>query len=336
MENYTQEVTVVGGGSWGTALADLIAKKGCPVKLWVREEELCADINSKKENTLFLPGLKLSKNLTATVVLEEALKGASVILSVVPSHFIGSVFKGAAEFIDPRATVASASKGIEEATGRTASILLKDVLPEALRERVTVISGPTFAKEVVQGKPACVVAASASGEAASLVQKIFSTPAFRVYTNTDVIGVELGGALKNVIALAAGASDGLGLGYNARAALITRGLVEMTRLGVAMGAKAETFAGLSGMGDLVLTCTGDLSRNRTVGMAIGGGKTLEEVLSDMKMVAEGVKTSLAVRELGRKHGVDMPIVEVVCKVLYEGESPKEAVMELMDRELGSE
>lgn len=336
MENYTQEVTVVGGGSWGTALADLLARKGSAVKLWVREEELCASINEDRENTLFLPGVKLSENLTATSSLEEAVSGASAILSVVPSHFIKEVFTGVAPFIDASATVVSASKGIEEATGRTASQLLSDVLPEANRERITVVSGPTFAKEVLAGKPACVVAASASTEAAALVQRIFSTPAFRVYTNRDVIGVELGGALKNVIALAAGASDGLDLGCNARAALITRGLVEMTRLGVALGAKAETFAGLSGMGDLVLTCTGELSRNRSVGFAIGGGKTLDEVLSEMKMVAEGVKTSLAVRELARERGVDMPIVEVVCKVLYEGESPKEAVMELMERELGSE
>ncbi|MEE9614933.1 MAG: NAD(P)H-dependent glycerol-3-phosphate dehydrogenase [Thermodesulfobacteriota bacterium] len=329
-----ERVAVLGAGSWGTTLANLLAGKGFDVSLWVREPEICSAIKERAENAVFLPGVKLSPNLRPTTSLAAALRGASIVLCVVPSHGIRDVFKEASAHIPEDAILASASKGIEESTGLTASAILKETV-KGERE-IVVLSGPTFAKEVSEGKPACVCAASGSADASAAVQRAFSTEVFRVYTNTDAVGVELGGALKNVIALAAGISDGLDLGNNARASLITRGLVEMGRLGVRMGARPETFYGLSGLGDLVLTCTGELSRNRTVGVKIGRGRSLEEVVDEMKMVAEGVKTSRAVKELARVHDVEMPITEAVIKVLYGGVSPMDAVMALMTRELKEE
>jgi glycerol-3-phosphate dehydrogenase (NAD(P)+) len=326
--------TVLGAGSWGTTLANLLDEKGCKVRLWARSAELSKTINEKRENGTYLPGVRLSENIEATSSLEEALGGSSLVVCAVPSHGIRKVFEEAKKHLTEACLIVSASKGIEEGTRLPASGILIDVLGN--KTDIVVLSGPTFAREVSAGLPACVCAASRSDEASGLVQNVFSTAAFRVYTNSDVTGVELGGALKNTIALASGISDGLGLGYNARAALITRGLAEISRLGVKLGARAETFSGLSGLGDLVLTCTGELSRNRTVGLAIGKGQALEDIVGSMKMVAEGVRTTKGVRELSKHHGVEMPITGEVYRVLYEKRSPKEAVMELMMRELKGE
>jgi glycerol-3-phosphate dehydrogenase (NAD(P)+) len=334
MERLTERFTVLGGGSWGTTLAHLLAEKGFQVTLWARSDEVRRLIKEGRENTPYLPGIKLSENIYPTSTLEGAFNESAVVVCAIPSHGIRKVFQKALPYIPEGATIVSASKGIEEGSHLTSSAVLKEVLPG--ERDVVVLSGPTFAKEVCMGLPACVSAASESLEACMFVQRVFSTSSFRVYTNSDVTGVELGGALKNIIALASGISDGLGLGYNARAALITRGLAEMSRLGVKMGARAETFSGLSGLGDLVLTCTGELSRNRSVGLAIGRGQSLADILKGMRMVAEGVKTSRAVKELAGLHGVEMPITEEVNRVLYENRSPKEAVMELMIRELKGE
>ena len=331
-----KKIAAIGAGSWGTTLAVLLANKGHSVTLWVREPELATEMTDTRENKTFLPGFPLPQNLEITNDLSQALTGAELILSSVPSHGIRGVFKGISDSIDEDAIIVSASKGIEQESHLLCSEILKEVLPPPLKDRVVILSGPSFAKEVSQELPAAVSAASKDRSLAQEVQQVFSTPYFRVYTNRDPVGVELGGALKNVMALAAGASDGLGLGANARAALITRGLVEITRLGLRMGAEPATFYGLAGMGDLVLTCTGTLSRNHTVGFKVGSGRTPEEVVSEMNMVAEGVKTSIAASELAESLGVEMPITEQVRKVFYEGKSPKDAVMELMVRELKEE
>lgn len=337
MKPGLSKIAVLGAGSWGTALANHLAKKGFAVTLWMREREIAESIEKERLNKLFLPGITLSENITPTCDLADALAEVSLIVSSIPTQYIRSLYfdgpgGGAAKLIPAGVPVVITSKGIEEGTALTGSGILK----EAGIERLTVLSGPSFAKEVATGLPCAVVAASADPAAAEETQEAFSTSAFRVYTKDDVIGAELGGALKNVVALAAGISDGLGLGYNARAALITRGLAEIARLGVKMGARSETFSGLSGLGDLVLTCTGDLSRNRTVGQRIGLGETLDDIVSSMNMVAEGVRTAKGALLLSETHGVEMPIAEEVNKVLYQGKGPKEAVMDLMTRELKKE
>lgn len=337
MKPGLSKIAILGAGSWGTALANHLAKKGYGVTLWMRESEIAESIEKERLNKLFLPGITLSENITPTCDLAHALSEVSLIVSSIPTQYIRSLFcsgdgGGAAKLMSAGTTVVITSKGIEEGTALTGSGILK----EAGIERLTVLSGPSFAREVATGLPCAVVAASADPEAAKETQEAFSTSAFRVYTKDDVIGAELGGALKNVVALAAGISDGLGLGYNARAALITRGLAEIARLGVKMGARSETFSGLSGLGDLVLTCTGDLSRNRTVGQRIGSGETLDDIVSSMNMVAEGVRTAKGALLLSETYGVEMPIAEEVNKVLYQGKGPKEAVMDLMTRELKKE
>ena len=326
------DISVIGAGSWGTAIGVLLSGKGLQVTLWARRSEFCDTLGKEKENKLYLPGVKFPKTLSVTSLLADALKGARMVVCCVPSHGIREVFKGAA--LTQGAIIVSASKGIEQKTHLTPSGILGSVLPKNIP--IAIISGPTFAKEVSMGLPSAACAAASSIAIAEEVQEAFSTPSFRVYTNTDTIGVELGGAMKNVIAIASGISDGLGLGSNARAALITRGLKEISVLGFAMGAKEATFYGLSGLGDLVLTCTGPLSRNYTLGLAIGRGRKLSEILGEMRMVAEGVKTSIAARELASSKGVELPITEQVCKVLHEGKSPKQAVMELMTRGLKHE
>ncbi len=331
----TGSATVIGGGSWGTTLANLLAEKGNAVRLWVRCASLCELIDTTGENPLYLEGIRLSQNILPTTSLEEALKDSSLVVCAVPSHGIRAIFKDASRYIGKEAIIVSASKGIEEGSHLTCSAILKECIQEELHQRVVVLSGPSFAKEVSRGLPTAVCVAGRTDHA-ERIQKIFSTSSFRVYTSPDMTGVELGGALKNVVAIASGISDGLGLGNNARAALITRGLKEMVRLGIECGAEEKTFYGLSGMGDLVLTCTGELSRNRKVGLQIGRGKKLEEILSVMKMVAEGVRTSRSVRELARLKGVDMPITEQVYSILYDGKSPRVAVMELMTRRLKEE
>jgi glycerol-3-phosphate dehydrogenase (NAD(P)+) len=327
-----QPVAVLGAGSWGTALAGLLAKAGHDVRLWAFEEDVVAEIREHGENRTFLPDAPLPPNLTATGDLADAVSGRPFVLSVTPSQFVDRVIAGAAPHIDADAVVISASKGIETSTLRRMDQVCEAHLSPLQAERFSVLSGPSFAREVADEQPTAVVVASHDQDARLRVQALFQTPYFRVYTNSDVVGVEMGGALKNVIALAAGVVAGLGFGHNTTAALITRGVAEMARLGLAMGASRETFAGLAGMGDLVLTCTGGLSRNRTVGYELGSGRSLDEVLGGMKQVAEGVKTAEAVYRLSQAHGVEMPICGEVYAILYEGRSPAEAVRNLMMRD----
>jgi glycerol-3-phosphate dehydrogenase (NAD(P)+) len=331
MTSTTLSVGVVGAGSWGTALAALLAKKGHEVAIWAREPDVAAEIQELRENRTFLPGVALPTGITATDDLSKVAGEKDLLLSVVPSQFVFSVFQGVSDRLDPRTQVVSASKGIEVATGRRMDEVFSSLLPAEQVHTLTVLSGPSFAKEVSTGGPTAVVVASRSERAALRAQEAFQTDYFRVYTNPDVLGVELGGALKNVIALAAGVISGMGFGHNALAALMTRGLAEITRLGVAMGADPATFSGLAGMGDLVLTCTGSLSRNRTFGYRIGQGETAADILEGMKSVAEGVRTVQAVRALAEEYGVEMPISEEVHALLWEGRDPREALRNLMLR-----
>lgn len=331
-----ENIGVIGAGSWGTTLADLLAKKGHEVTLWAYEPELVEEMEQTGVNSPFLPGISLSPRLQYTNSLTEAVAGKGIILCVAPSQVVRRVITTALPSIPADAVIVSASKGIELETLMTVSQIYAEILPPALYRNFAVLSGPSFAREVAQEMPTAVVAAAAKPAVANRVQAAFSTRFFRLYTNSDVIGVELGGAIKNVIAIAAGISDGLGFGYNTRAALITRGLAEMTRLGRAMGARAETFAGLAGMGDLVLTCTGDLSRNRTVGVKLGEGMRLADILAEMRMVAEGVKTTESARNLALRLHVEMPITEKVYQVLYQDKPAREAVMVLMTRDLKAE
>jgi glycerol-3-phosphate dehydrogenase (NAD(P)+) len=332
MTDRLMDIGVIGAGSWGTALARVLAMKGHRVTLWAREAEVVEEIRLHRENRTFLPDIVLPENLVPSTDLSEAMAGKTMVVSVVPSQFVSSVFGEAAKKLDPEAQVVSASKGIEVSTGKRMDEVLSELLTPVQAEKLTFLSGPSFAAEVARESPTAVVVASRSGNAASAAQLAFQTDYFRVYTNSDVLGVEMGGALKNVIALAAGAVAGLGYGHNTMAALITRGLAEITRLGVAMGADPATFSGLAGMGDLVLTCTGSLSRNRTVGFRLGKGEKLQEILGDMRGVAEGVKTVQAVRVLAREVQVEMPIAEEVHALLWEGRTASEAVRNLMLRE----
>ncbi len=325
-------VVVVGAGSWGTALASVLARNAHDVVLWARELDVVEQINRAHENQRFLPGVPLPEGVRASSDLAESVARADVIVNVVPSQFAGSVMAEAAPHVRAGAQVVSATKGIETSTLRRMDEVLRDVLGPERMAGFTVLSGPSFALEVAHGAPTAVVAASADRAAAERVQRLFQNGFFRVYTNPDVVGVELGGALKNVIAIAAGMSAGLGFGHNTLAALITRGLAEMTRLGVAMGARASTFAGLAGMGDLVLTCTGELSRNRSVGVRLGQGESLASILGDMSAVAEGVKTAQAAHGLAEREGVEMPITAEVRAILVEGRDPKEALSNLMQRD----
>jgi glycerol-3-phosphate dehydrogenase (NAD(P)+) len=331
-----ENIGVIGAGSWGTTLADLLAKKGHSVTLWAYEPELVRAMTASGMNDTFLPGIPLSPRLRFTNSLEEAVAGKGMLLFVVPSQVVRGVISNILPAIPADAVIVSASKGIELGTLLTISQVYEELLPASRFRNFAVLSGPSFAREVAQEMPTVVVAAAHEEQVARRIQKVFTTPVFRVYTNQDIMGVELGGAIKNVIALAAGIADGLGFGNNTRAALITRGLAETARLGRAMGARNETFAGLAGMGDLVLTCTGDLSRNRTVGIKLGQGMKLEAILGEMRMVAEGVKTTESARNLARKLGIDMPITEKVYNVLYADQSPREAVVELMTRDLKAE
>ncbi len=330
-----KSIGVIGAGSWGTSLANLLAKKGHDVVLWAYEGDLVERMRSTHINDLYLPDVKLSGNLTFSNNLPE-VAGRQCLLLVPPSQIMRHLLSQVVDYIRNDAVIISASKGIENDTLLPMSDVLKRLLPASLYQRSAYLSGPTFAKEVALGQPSAVVVAAQDRGIAEQVQDIFNTDYFRVYTNNDVVGIELGGALKNVIALAAGICDGLGYGYNTRAALITRGLAEMKRIGIAMGAKGETFAGLAGMGDLVLTCTGDLSRNRSVGCELGKGRKLTEILADMTMVAEGVKTTLSSYQLAVKLGVEVPIIDQMYAILYQDKDPRAAVVELMQRELKSE
>ena len=329
-------IAVIGAGSWGTALANLLAKKGLEVILWAYERELVERLQATWVNDLYLPEIKLDGRLQFTAELAAAVTGRQVVVLVSPSQVMRRVVEQLRPSLERDCLLVSAAKGIENDTLLLMSEVLEQVLGGAVASRCAYLSGPSFAREVAAELPTAVAIAADEGEVARSAQELFHTDYFRVYTNPDVVGTELGGALKNVIALAAGVSDGLGFGHNARAGLITRGLVEMARLGAAKGAKAETFAGLAGMGDLVLTCTGDLSRNRTVGMELGRGRKLGEILSGMRMVAEGVKTTLSAYQLAQQLGVAMPITEQMYRILYADKPPRQAVSELMLRQQRAE
>ncbi len=334
--NDSIKIAVVGAGSWGTALAYLLADKGHHVELWVYERQVKEQIEKYRENKVFLPGVVLPENLTPVNDIGVAVAGKPVVLIVVPSHVMRDVSSGMAPHISPGCIVVSASKGIENRTHLTMSGVLRETLPTVDQDRLAVLSGPSFAKEVAVKSPTAVTVASRSLDCAKKIQHVFATDYFRVYTNEDMVGVELGGSVKNVIAIAAGIIDGLGLGLNTRAALITRGLTEIRRLGLKLGANPRTFTGLAGVGDLVLTCTGTLSRNHTVGKQLGRGHTLNEILDQMQMVAEGVKTAKSVYNLSRKLAVEMPICHAVYKILYEDLKPAQALFQLMTRNLKSE
>jgi len=326
-------VTVVGAGAWGTALADLLARNGHRVTLWAYEPDVVESINARHENVRFLPDAIIDAAVRATGNVEEAVERANLVVFVTPSHVLRSLARRVTQAANERATLVVASKGIERET----LALMTDVVSEEVPHRAVVgLSGPSFAREVVQHQPTAVVAASVDADASLCVQRVFSSEAFRVYTDRDVIGVELGGSLKNVMAIATGMAEGLGLGYNPRAALITRGLAEMTRLGVALGADPLTFAGLAGLGDLVLTCTGALSRNRQLGMELGKGKHLDEWLATHEAVAEGVYTTQSASALAAREDIDMPIVAAVHRILFENGDPRRAIGELMTRELRAE
>ncbi|MBI5235649.1 MAG: NAD(P)-dependent glycerol-3-phosphate dehydrogenase [Deltaproteobacteria bacterium] len=327
-----RRAAILGAGGWGTSIARLLADNGFETRLWARDSAFADTLERERQNSVYLPGAMFPENIRACSDMALVLSGAEVVVSAVPSHGLRAVLEVARPFIGKEAILVSATKGIEAVSLLTPTGIIRDVLGN---QGIVALSGPSFAKEVSQGLPAAVCAASSSLEAAQAVQSAFSTRAFRVYTNADVIGVELGGALKNVMAIASGISDGLSLGLNARAALITRGLAEMTRLGVKMGAQAATFSGLSGLGDLVLTCTGALSRNYSTGVALGKGKTIEEAQHD-RQVSEGVKTAEAAWSLAEKRGVETPIINEVYAVLYEGKRPKDACLELMTRGLKAE
>jgi glycerol-3-phosphate dehydrogenase (NAD(P)+) len=326
----SERVAVVGAGSWGTALANLLAGRGEDVVLWAFEADVAERIQREHRNPRYLREVVLDERLRATTDLHEAVRDADVVVSVSPAQHVRRVMTDAVPAIRDGTLVVSASKGIETETLLTMAEVLESIVPPA--ERLAFLSGPSFALEVARGQVTAVTAASSSPDAALHTQRLFQTPFFRVYTSDDVRGVELGGALKNVIAIASGMAVGLGLGHNATAALITRGLAEIARLGVALGANPLTLSGLAGMGDLILTCTGELSRNRHVGVELGRGRAVDEILGEMTMVAEGVQTARAARALALKHHIEMPIVEQAFAVLFGGRTAREAVETLMLRE----
>ena len=329
------EIAIIGAGAWGTGLAIALGRKGTHrVRLWAHETEVRDSINRRHSNDLFLPGHKLPESVTATGHYQEAVRGAQIVVSVMPSHHCRRVFEELWVCLTPEMLIVSATKGLENDTHLRMSEVIVQVIKSAqgFSPRVGALSGPSFATEVARGDPTAITIASPDDGLTETVQNEFSDPQFRVYTNNDVIGVELGGALKNTIAIAAGVCDGLGLGHNSIAALITRGLAEMTRLVVACGGQPETMAGLAGLGDLVLTCTGGLSRNRSVGVELGRGGKLPDIIAGMHgMVAEGVFTTHAAVELARVHKVEMPITAQMDAILHQGKSPRGAIHELMTR-----
>lgn len=319
---------VLGAGAWGTALADRLARNGHEVRIWAYEQDVTDSINSSHSNR-FLADVSLDPALVASSDMKQVVSSADFVVLVAPSHVTRAVAEAAQPFLSDRAKIVVASKGIEQHSLARMSQVADDVFDH---RGAVALSGPTFAAEVARGQPTAIVAACADREPAELVQRLFHGPAFRVYTQHDVVGVELGGAVKNVMALATGIAEGLDLGFNARAALITRGLAEMTRLGIALGADPATFAGLAGVGDLVLTCTGRLSRNRTLGVEIGRGKTLDEALTGRETIAEGVITTRSTKALAERVGVTMPIVDAAFSVLFDGQSARDAIGELMNRD----
>lgn len=327
---------VIGSGSWGTALGIQLARSGDEVRMWARTEQSAQQLQADQENARYLPGIKFPDTLSATSDLAYALDGAEVVVAVVPSQSMRNVLDLASPLIPDDAVVCCASKGVENGTLLTMHEVMLQVLPESLHPKLCALAGPSFAREVAEGRPTAVVVAGHDEEAAQLVARAFHGGAFRVYHTDDVVGAELGGALKNVIAIATGVADGIGAGLNARAALITRGLAEISRLAVKRGANPLTLAGLAGMGDLVLTCTGDLSRNRRVGLGLGEGKTLDQILDELGQVAEGVRTTQSAKNLGKLSGVEMPITEEVYKMLYEDKPAPEVLRDLLGRERKAE
>jgi glycerol-3-phosphate dehydrogenase (NAD(P)+) len=331
-----RRTTVVGAGNWGTALAKLIAERRNPVTVWAYEPEVVAGINDRNENPFYLQGFRLPPNLRASGDLAEALRGAEVVLLAMPSHVFRKVLGEAAKHLPPEAPIVIATKGIEEESCLIMPEVAAEVCGGKTWDRTAVLSGPSFAKEVAAGEPAAVSIACRRLPVAEDLQRFLSGEVLRVYATEDVVGVALGGAVKNVIAIAVGAAAGLGLGHNSRAALMTRGLAEVTRLAVHRGANPLTLAGLSGIGDLVLTCTGELSRNRSVGEALGRGEKLSEIVGRTRQVAEGVHNARSVRQLAARAGVEMPISELVYRVLFEDMSPAQAVGIFMGRTLRHE
>jgi|KBSSwiStaDraftv2_1062776.scaffolds.fasta_scaffold01094_6 glycerol-3-phosphate dehydrogenase (NAD(P)+) len=323
--------SVIGLGAFGTALANILASRSDDVLAWAREPKVVESINVARENRAYLPGVAVSPRVRATLSLEEALVGSELVVFATPSHATRDVVKKALPYLREHVPLLTVAKGIENDTLMTMTQLLEDCLPEPFHPSIALLSGPSFAKEMAAGMPTVVTIAAHHEKVAQRVQAALQTETFRTYTSVDVIGVEMGGALKNVIAIAAGISDGLGFGLNARSAVITRGLAEISRIAVALGANPLTLMGLAGLGDLVLTCTGDLSRNRRVGIELGKGRSLEEILGEMTQVAEGVKTARSARDLSRKVGVELPICDQVHAIMYEGKSPRRALVELMTR-----
>jgi glycerol-3-phosphate dehydrogenase (NAD(P)+) len=332
------KIAILGAGGWGTALAIVLARSHKPheVSLWARDPGLAESIRRDRENKLYLPGLKLAESVHVQSQLETVLASAQVIVGAMPSAHARNVYASAVPFVTTGASFVSASKGLEPSTHLRMSEVIAQVVAPKFAPRTAVISGPSFALETARGEPTAVVLASRDAALAAELQEEFAGPAFRLYTNDDVLGVELAGAMKNVMAIAAGACQGLGLGSNALAALITRGLAEMSRLAVALGARRETLSGLAGLGDLVLTCTGSLSRNRHVGIELGKGHPLREIMANMRMVAEGVNTAAPLLALAREHQIEMPITEQVDAILHAGKSPKDAIRDIMERPLKRE
>jgi glycerol-3-phosphate dehydrogenase (NAD(P)+) len=328
-----KNLAIIGGGSWGTALAIVLAPRFARVTLWVYESDLAARMGSARINDIYLPDCPIPTNVDITSDLASAVDGAEIVLGVMPSHLARGLYQRMLPGLNESMVFVSATKGLENHSLLRITEVIREVVGTS---RVAVISGPSFAREVARFEPTAVVAAAIEPGLAETVQAAFSGPTFRVYTSSDPIGVEIGGSIKNVVAIGAGVLHGMGLGHNAMAALITRGLAEMTRLAVAMGGKPQTLAGLAGLGDLVLTCTGDLSRNRTVGVELARGRKLDEIVSSMKMVAEGVKTTDAAVDLAKRHAVEMPIAEQMYEMLHAGSSPQEAIRRLMERSLKGE
>ncbi len=339
MNRLEQPIAVVGAGSWGTALALLLSKKNYAVRLWDFDPEHIGALKKERENKRHLPGILFPDTLIPTANLQEAVTAAPTICMVIPSHGYRAVFQSLVGHLANDAVIVSATKGIENDTLQTMSQIMNDILKDVKNKskpQCAVLSGPSFAKEVAEEVPTAITIGCNNEIIARELQQIFSTGYFRVYTSSDIIGLEVSASLKNVIAIAAGICDGLNFGMNARAALITRGLAEISRFGVTLGADPATFYGLSGMGDLVLTCTGDLSRNRTVGLKLGRGQTLDQILAEMSMVAEGVRTAKSVYHLAREKQLEMPILEQVYKILYENKDSRTAVNDLLNRELKPE
>jgi glycerol-3-phosphate dehydrogenase (NAD(P)+) len=331
-----KRIAVIGAGNWGTALAATLAKTGHRAALWAYEPEIVESIRAQRENALFMPGVKLPESIAVTNDLGEALEQAEIVLTAMPSHVCRSLYERMLDYLRPEMIFVSATKGIDTNRVMRMSEIIESVVGQRFAPQLCALSGPSFAQEVVRGDPTVVVVASRERAVAQLVQKEFSSRTLRIYTSSDVVGVEIGGAVKNIIAIAAGVIAGLGLGHNITAALITRGLAEISRLACACGAKRETLAGLAGMGDLVLTCTGDLSRNRAVGIELGRGRKLAEIIGSMRMVAEGVKTTYATVALAARYGVEMPITTQVHRILEGQVAPREAIRELMERTLKDE